>query len=390
MKIRKNTGPLGLTWGGSTIIAIAAFIVLAVGWSVWAQLEQVSRAPGQVIPTGRIQLIQSNDGGQIIDIKVAEGEIVKKGQLLVVLDQVKLRASVQEGQGKVASLMSSMARINAELFDKPLSFPPEVRNFPDFVSNQSSLYFKRRQALQDQLGALNSMLRLAKQELDMNMPLLASGDVSRADIIRMQRGVTDLEAQMVNVRNKYLQDLQFEYTKTEEELVSAREILAQRTDMLKDTEIHAPTDGIVKNIRLTTIGGVLRPGDEVMTIVPTGEKLIVEAKVSPTDIAYVRIGQTASLKFDAYDSSIYGGAEGKVIYISPDTLTEQKGANELVYYRVHVSVDTSGMKPHHPGEKIEIQPGMTANVEIETGKNTVFKYLTKPITKTFGEAMTER
>lgn len=390
MKIRKNTAPLGLTWGGSTIIAIAAFIVLAVAWSFWAQLEQVSRAPGQVIPTGRIQLIQSNDGGQIIDIKVAEGEIVKKGQLLVVLDQVKLRASVQEGQGKVASLMSSMARINAELFDKPLSFPPEVRNFPDFISNQSSLYIKRRQGLQDQLNSLSAMLRLAKQELDMNMPLLASGDVSRADIIRMQRGVTDLEAQKVNVRNKYIQDLQFEYTKTEEELVSAREILAQRTDMLKDTEIHAPTDGIVKNIRLTTIGGVLRPGDEVMTIVPTGEKLIVEAKVSPTDIAYVRIGQTASLKFDAYDSSIYGGAEGKVIYISPDTLSEQKGANELVYYRVHVSVDTSGMKPHHPGEKIEIQPGMTANVEIETGKNTVFKYLTKPITKTFGEAMTER
>ncbi len=390
MKIRKNTGPLGLTWGGSTIIAIALFLVLVVGWSFWAQLEQVSRAPGQVIPSGRIQVIQSNDGGQITDIKVREGEIVHKGQLLVLLDQVKLRASVQEGQGKVASLMSSMARINAELFDKPLAFPPEVRNFPDFVSNQTALYFKRRQALQDQLNSLQSMLRLAKQELDMNMPLMASGDVARADIIRMQRGVTDLEAQIVNVRNKYIQDLQFEYTKTEEELVSAREILAQRSDMLKDTEIHAPTDGIVKNIRLTTIGGVLRPGDEVMTIVPTGETLIVEAKVSPSDIAYVRLGQTASLKFDAYDSSIYGAARGKVIYISPDTLTEQKGANEIQYYRVHVSVDTRGMKPRHPGEKIEIQPGMTASTEIETGKNTVFKYLTKPITKTFGEAMTER
>jgi adhesin transport system membrane fusion protein len=244
--------------------------------------------------------------------------------------------------------------------------------------------------VQDTISALEGMLRLSQQELDLNKPLVASGDVARTDVLRMERGVADLRAQIVNVRNKYIQDLQAEYTKTEEDLAAAREILAQRTDMLKDTEIRAPATGIVKNVRLTTIGGVLRPGDEVLSIVPTGDTLIVEARVAPSDIAYVRLGQTAAVKFDAYDSSIYGGAVGKVIYLSPDTITESKASGEVVFYRVHTSVDTRTMKANRPGEKIEIQPGMTANVEIQTGKNTVFRYLAKPITRTFGDAMEER
>jgi adhesin transport system membrane fusion protein len=373
-----------------TVLSISLFLVALIGWSFWAELEQVSRAPGQVIPTGRVQIIQSSDGGVIADINVREGDRVQKGQILVMLDQVKIKAAVSETQGKVASLMSSMTRINAELFDRPLSFPPEVKAFPDFVANQTMLYQKRRQAVQDTISALEGMLRLSQQELDLNKPLVASGDVARADVLRMERGVADLRAQIVNVRNKYLQDLQAEYTKTEEDLVAAREILAQRTDMLKDTEIRAPATGIVKNVRLTTIGGVLRPGDEVLSIVPTGDILIVEARVAPSDIAYVRMGQSASVKFDAYDSSIYGGAAGKVIYVSPDTITENKASGEVVFYRVHTSVDSRTMKPHRPGEKIEIQPGMTATVEIQTGKNTVFRYLAKPITKTFGDAMEER
>jgi adhesin transport system membrane fusion protein len=372
------------------IFGVLAFLALVIAWSLWAELDQLSRAPGQVIPAGRIQVIQSNDGGQIEKILVREGDSVRKGQLLVQLEEVKLRASVSEAEGKVASLKSTMARINAELFDRALVFPADVRAFPEFVANQTLLYTKRRQALEDQLSALREMLSLMRRELDMNMPLLEQGDVSRADILRMQRGVSDIESQIVNVRNKYLQDLQTEYARTEEDLVTAREILAQRSDALKDTKIRAPADGIVKNIRLTTVGGVLRPGDEVMSIVPTGEELIVEAKMPPQDIAYVRIGQKASVKFDAYDSSIYGSAKGEVIYISADTLTEQTQQGDSVFYRVHIAVDTSSMKPHLKGEAIEIQPGMVATAEIQTGKNTVWKYLTKPITKTMGEAMTER
>jgi adhesin transport system membrane fusion protein len=372
------------------IIGIIAFFVLALTWSFYAELDQVSRAPGQIIPTGRVQVIQSTDGGKIASILVHEGEHVKKGQLLVQLDETKISAAVGEARGKVASLMSSMARINAELFDRPLAFPPEVRDFPDFVANQTELYHKRRQALNDQLTSLRSMLALMQQELEMNMPLLKHGDVSRADVLRLQRGVSDIQSQIVNARNKYTQDLQAEYTKTEEDLVTAREVLAQRSDAMEDTRILAPVDGIVKNVRLTTLGGVLRPSDEVVSIVPTGDRLILETKMPPADIAYVRVGQLASVKFDAYDSAIYGSANGKVIYVSPDTMAEQKPQGEVLFYRVHIIADPSRMKPHRQGEKIEIQPGMTATAEIQTGRNTVWHYLTKPINKTFSEALTER
>lgn len=372
------------------ILATASFVFFFLIWSLVAELEQISRAPGQVIPTGRIQVIQSADGGVISEILVKEGDRVERGRVLVRLDRVKIAAAVAEAEGKVASLKSSMTRINAELFNRPLVFAPEVQKYPDFVANQTMLYQKRRQALQDQLASLQSMLALMQQELDMNLPLLKQGDVSRADVLRLQRGVSDIRAQIVNVRNKYLQDLQLEYTKTEEDLVSAREILAQRQDALKDTEVRAPTNGIVKNIRLTTIGGVLRPGDEVLSIVPTGDKLIVEAKMSPSDIAYVREGQSAAVKFDAYDSSIFGTAKGRVTYVSPDTLTEQGPSGNLVYYRVHIVIDTSKMKSSSRGEKVELQPGMTATAEIETGKHTVFRYLTKPLSKTMSEALTER
>lgn len=374
----------------AVVLGVLLFFVLAVVWSFWAELDQVSRAPGQVIPTGRLQVIQSTDGGQIEKILVREGDTVSKGELLVELDDIKLRASVGEAQGKVASLRSTMARINAELFDRPLAFPPEVQAFPEFVANQTMLYNKRRQALGDQESALRQMLGLMQQELNMNLPLLEQGDVARSDVLRLQRSVSDIQAQMVNVRNKYLQDLQAEYTKTEEDLVTAREVLAQRSDALRDTKIRAPVNGIVKNVRLTTVGGVLRPSDEVMSIVPTGEELILEVKMSPKDIAYVRVGQTASVKFDTYDSSIYGSGEGKVSYISPDTMTEEGPNGQITYYRVHIKVDTRRMKPHLPGEKIEVSPGMTATAEIQTGKNTVWRYLTKPINKTMSEALTER
>jgi len=223
----------------------------------------------------------------------------------------------------------------------------------------------------------------------MNQPLLEHGDVSKSEVLRLERTVADIEGQMASRQNKYLQDLQTDYAKASEDLVTAEETLKQRQASLADTELVAPADGIVKNIRLTTIGAVLRPSDEVLQIVPTGEELIVEAKVSPSDIAYVRLSQSASVKFDAYDSSVFGSADGTVTYISPDTLTEQKPNGEQVYYRVHIKVDTSTMHPRGD-QKIEIQPGMTATTEILTGHNTVLKFLLKPLIKTVDQSFGER
>jgi len=223
----------------------------------------------------------------------------------------------------------------------------------------------------------------------MNLPLLEKGDVSRSTVLALQRSVADAEGKLNAIKNKYLQDLQTEYAKVEEELKSNEQLLTQRKSSLEASVLYAPVDGIVKNVKFTTIGAVISQGGEVMQIVPTEDEMIVESKVSPTDIAYIRNGQDASVRFDAYDSSIYGSGDGKVIYISPDTLTEQKATGEQIYYRVHIRVSTGNMRPK-PGEKIELQPGMTATAEIKTGRNTVFNFLMKPITKTMSQSFGER
>jgi len=368
-----------------TAIALAGLII----WAAWAEIDQVSRATGQVIPAGRVQLIQSADGGVIGEILVREGDRVRRGQKLVVLDPIRIQAAVEESRAKVASYRTIKSRVEAELFDRPLVFTEDVQSFPEFVANQRQLYSRRRTAQAADIGTLRNMQAIARRELEMNMPLLEFGDVSRSEIMRLQRSVADIEGQIANRQNKYLQDLQAEYSRTEEELVVAEQTLKQRLAALDAAILFAPTDGVVKNVRFTTIGAVLRPGDEVLQIVPTGDKLIIEAKVSPTDIAYLRVGQNASVKFDAYDSSIYGSAEGRVTYISPDTLTEQKPTGDQIFYRVNVTADARSLRPR-AGEKIEIQPGMTATVEIKTGKNTVLRYLLKPISKTFGDSMGER
>jgi adhesin transport system membrane fusion protein len=285
-----------------------------------------------------------------------------------------------------------MARIEAELFNKPLAFPPDVAAFPELESNQRMLFARRRQALNSDISALSSQLTLVRQELELNRPLVASGDIARAELLRLQRGVTDISGQIASRRSRYLEELQTEYGRTQEELTTAEQALTQRSDQLANAGLREPAAGVVSNLKVSTVGAVLRPGDEVMQIIPAAARLIVEAHLSPAEIAFVRAGQGASLKFDAYDSSIYGSAQGRVIFVSPDTTTvaRPEGTGQESFYRVQLAVDTSSMHPKNPGERIVIQPGMTAIAEIKTGRSTVFRYLTKPIFKTTSEAMGER
>lgn len=372
------------------IIGFVAFALIGfVAWSFWAEIDQITRARGAVIPSGRTQIVQSEDGGTISEMLVREGQRVRRGQMLVRLDAIKLRAAVDESEAQVAAQRSKMARIEAELFNRPLVFPREVANHPEFTANQRQLYQRRREALRSNIASLTSMLGLARQELAMNLPLLQSGDVSRSEILRLQRGIADLQGQIAAQRNEYLKELQTEYATTEEELATSEQQLTQRRSALAGTELRSPADGVVVNIRVTTIGGVLRPGDEVLQVVPSADNLIVEAKVSPADIAFIRVGQPASVKFDAYDSSIYGAGQGRVSYVSADTLTEQTPQGAQSYYRVHLTVDISQLRPR-PGERIALQPGMTATAEIITGRSTVFRYLMKPILKTSSESLGER
>ena len=374
------------------VIVFASAAVLGfVLWSVWAELDQITRARGQVIPTGRVQTVQAPTEGVITQILVREGDRVEKGQLLVSLDQVKAGAAVEEGRARVAALKTTMARIEAELFNRPLAFPADVATFPELTANQRMLYARRRQALNADVSALSAQLTLARQELELNRPLVATGDIARAELLRLQRSVSDLSGQISSRRSRYLEELQAEYAKTQEELTTAEQALTQRADDLGNSQLRAPATGLVSNLKISTVGGVVRPGDEVMQIVPAGARLIVEARLSPAEIAFIRRGQPASVKFDAYDSSVYGSARGEVTFVSPDTTTApREGGGQESFYRVQLAVDTSSMRPKNPGERILIQPGMTATAEIKTGSTTVFRYLTKPILKTTSESMTER
>lgn len=370
-----------------TTLAVVAFVL----WAVWAELDQITRARGGVIPTGRVQTVQAAADGTVAAILVKEGDRVARGQLLVKLDEVSAGAAVEEGRARVAALRATMTRIEAELFNKPLAFPPEVVGFPELAANQRMLFARRRQALAADIAALQSQLSLVRQELELNRPLVQSGDIARAEILRLQRGVSDLSGQIATRRSRYLEELQAEYARTQEALVTAEQALTQRADQLGNAELRAPAAGVVSNLRLSTVGAVLRPGDEVMQIIPAGAKLIVEAQLSPAEIAFVRPGQAASVKFDAYDSARYGSADGRVIFVSPDTTTTTSptGVPES-FYRVQLAVDTAPMRPGSPAERITIQPGMTAMAEIKTGTQSVFAYLTKPILRTTGEAMRER
>jgi adhesin transport system membrane fusion protein len=376
---------------GLIIIAISAAILGFIGWALWAELDQVARAPGRVVPFARVQVVQSEQDGAIARIAVREGARVEAGDLLIALDTVQLEAAVRESRLKVAGLESRMARITAELYQRPLTFPESLKDFPEFTANQRQLFVQRRASFDGETATLRNLARLQQQELDLNQPLLATGDVARSEIIGMRQRVVETEGRISALRAQYFRELQGEFTGTEEQLAAAREQLARAEDSLAASRLTAPTDGIVKNVRITTIGGVVRAGEEVLQIVPAGQRLIVESRVSPRDIAFVKRGQRARVNFDAYDNAVYGSADGKVVFISPDTIVEtaEDGSTEA-YYRVNLEVDTATMKQDGGSVAIDLQPGMTTTAEILTGKTTVWNYLTKPIFKTVSQSMQEQ
>lgn len=368
---------------------ILFILVIFIIWASVSNIDQVSRAQGQVIASSRTQVIQSSDGGVIEEMLVKEGDMVKKGQLLVKLDKTKVEASFLETRSRTAALEASLARLNAEMFNREPKFSKDLAKYPQFTQNQLMLLKKRKTAINEDLAALERMLILAKKELNISAPLLKTGDVSLTDVIKLQRQVADLESQITNKRNKYLQDIQAELSKTEEELSSTKQMLTQKQDQLDHSELMAPMAGIVKNVRITTLGGVIRPSEEVMQIVPLEDNLIIEAKVPPRDVAFLKLGLTTSITIDAYDYTVYGSLKGKLTYISPDTLSEDLKQGELAYYRIQVKTDGKRFSGK-PNEDLEIQPGMTATVAIKTGHNTILKYLIKPVIKTMSESLGER
>ena len=258
-----------------SLLALVCFFV----WASQAELEQLTRAPGQIIASGRTQIIQASDGGVLLALRVKEGDTVERGQLLALLDSQKLRAAYQETRSRELALRATVARLQAELVGGEPVFSAEIAGYPQFRTNQLALLQKRRASINEETAALRKLLELAQRELAMTSPLVNTGDVSQADVLKLERQVADLQAQITNRQNKYFQDAQADLSRAEEELAGVQQMLAQRADLLARTELRAPMRGVVKNIRMTTLGGTLKPTEELMQIVPIEKELLVEARI---------------------------------------------------------------------------------------------------------------
>ncbi len=377
--------PLWMIFGTLSLVIIPFLL-----WSSNARIDQISHARGQVIAAAKTQQIQSAIDGVIEKIYVREGDKIKRGQDLVLLERSQAEAAFEDSEAKVAALKATLARLEAEVYGKPLVFDETLKvEYPDFMENQKALFQRRQQALHDDIKALEESLSLAKEELDLNLPLLKSGDIGATEIIRLKRQIAELKGKITNTRNKYFQESQTDMTKAEEELSTKEQELTDKRITLERTRITSPMNAIVKNIIITTRGARVRPGDVIMELVPFGDELIVEAKMKPSDISFVKPGQRAAVKLDAYDYSIYGMFQGKVKYISPDALMERTSKGEEYYFRVLITMGETELTAKN-GKKIMLTPGMTTQVDIVTGNRSVLTYLTKPIIKTFSEAMHER
>ena len=370
-------------------ISIVLFSVL-IAWAWYFEIDQIVHATGQVIASARSQIVQAADGGVLVEMRVQEGDVVKQGQIIASLEKERAQASYSESFGKVTALRLTVARLQAEIASKDFVPDPKVAKvYPELVQNQINLYRQRRSGLQEQLKVLNDNIRLAEEELNMNLPLEKLGDISQTDIIRLKRAVNDAKNLSYSSLNKYLQDASAELNKAQEDLNSNEQIAADRQQLLEHTDIIAPATGIVKSIKVTTLGGVVRQGDELLQILPTESDLVIEAKVKPADMADIRSGLESKIKLDAYDYSIFGVMKGLVSYVSADTLSEDTKNGPLTYYRIKVNISEKEFKGKM-ADMIEVRPGMTATVDIRTGRRSVLSFITKPITKTVKDSFGER
>lgn len=376
----------------ATITLFFALMVIFVIWAYNSPIDEVTRGQGSIIPNSREQVIQSLDPGILKEMLVKEGDTVEKGQVLLKLDDTRSSAILRESQAKVENLEALSARLQAEAYGTPLQFAGSTPQ--SLQDRERAIYEKRKSALEESITSLEQSKALLDREIRMTEPMVAKGAMSEVELLRMKRQSSDLQLQMLERKNKYATDASTELTKIEAELSQARENMAMRADPVERALIRAPLKGIVKNIRVNTIGGVINAGQDIMEIVPVEDALLVEAYISPSDVAYVRPGMPALVKLTAYDYAIYGGLEGTVTLLSPDTLHDQKRPSDLklnpneAYYRVLVKTDGSHLTDKE-GKEMPIIPGMIASVDIKTGQKTVFQYLIKPITR-MKQALQER
>ena len=375
------------------IIFSALFVVIIplLIWANFAEIEQRSSTRGIVIAADKTQKIQAPIDGVVDSIMVKEGVKVKKGEVLIVLEKDQNQASLDAAASQVASLKTKLRRLKAETHSEDLNYPVGFlqNDYQELITTQQNLFLLRKKSLEDETSSLVSALMLKEEEFASNQSLVESGDIGRNKILKIDREIVDLKGKILNIKNKFFQASQEEMTKTAEELSIRKEMLTEKKVTLNRSEIISHMDAIVKEIIITTKGAKVRPGDVILELVPLGQELIIEAKLKPTDISFIKKGQRASVKLDTYDFSIYGSFDGKVEYISPDTIIEKTSRGDEYFFKVLISLDHSDLFTKK-GTAINVTTGMGAQVDIITGSRTVLHYLTKPVIKVLDESFTER
>ncbi|MEQ4532383.1 MAG: HlyD family efflux transporter periplasmic adaptor subunit [Mixta sp.] len=365
----------------------SAALVIFLVWAHFAILDEVTVGTGKVTPSSRAQVIESLDGGIVNQLNVHEGDIVSKGQILARLDPTRFQSTYGEAQAKARTLRASAERLRAELTGAPLEFSAETLKEPALVARETQLYQSRRRNLLETVSNLQQSLKLVQDELRMTAPLVAKGAAGEVEVIRLRRQVSELRGKIDEARNEYAVRAREEQVKNNAELDAQLQVLTGKEDQLTRATLYSPVRGIVKDIQVTTVGGVLQPGGKLMEIVPLEDQLLIETRINPRDIAYIRPGLPAVVKVTAYDSSIYGDLPGEVETVSPDTIQDEVKRDQY-YYRVYVRTQKAELV-NRAGRKFPIVPGMVANVEIKTGQKSVMDYLIKPLNKV-NEAMRER
>jgi adhesin transport system membrane fusion protein len=382
------------------LIGLLSFLI----WANLSQMDQTVRSIGLVIPVARNQIIQAAEGGVLTHILVMEGQEVHAGQPVAMLEATRSKGSYHEALAKLGALQAALSRAKAKSTDKALNFANQSNS--TFISGQEQVYRQKRQGLQDEINVLNAALQLYEEELGMNQLLIKTGDVSQLELMRAQRQVQEMSGRIAGIRHKYLQEAKQDVVRIEEEISGQPFKIQERRNLLDHAVLTSPVDGVVKVLRLNTVGGVLRSGDELMHISPSQGGHVIEAKINPSDIGELRIGLPVTLKIDAFDYSVYGVLHGTLSYISSDTLSENSPTGTAqTYYRIQVQLNpikegelhsvTAGSSPtsvrssHHLNSN-DLKPGMTATLDIRTRSRSVMQYLAKPVQKAFAGALHER
>jgi membrane fusion protein, adhesin transport system len=372
----RASGWLMLSVGGVALLAAV------LTWAALFETEEVTTGNARIVPTSREQVLQSLEGGILKELLVHEADTVKKGQVVARIDPKRAEASFKESANRVLALRAQAARLRAESLGTRLVFPPEVLADKIVVASEQENYNAKRRALDEAVAGFANAKALVNQELHIAENLAAKGLLSDTEVLKLKRQANDAELQIIERRNRYRSDASAELSKVEGELSTLGETVAGRLDTLERTEVRSPVNGIINNIRINTIGGVIQPGAEIMEVTPLDDTLLVETKVKPADVAFLHPGQDAMIKLSAYDFSTYGGLKGTVEHISPGALKDEEARGrpgaETTYYRVIVR--THGNTLTKSGSKeLRVIPGMTATVDILTGRKTMLSYLLQPV-----------